>query len=371
METKINYDCRYFYGDIPCKPHKEKGIHCEGCSYYNPVKERILIIKLDSIGDVLRTTSILSGLREKYPHSQITWITRAESIPLFENNFLVDRVLDLSAAPFILATDDFDIVINLDAAPLSSRLATIARGQIKKGFGYDTKGFVYPFNTEAELWFLMSIFDDIKKANKRTYQSIMFEICGLNPLEYSIQYFLKPEEIEFANRFAELNGLKSDDIVIGLNTGAGGRWEKKKWTEKGFIELINMIRMRWPEIKILLYGGPEEVERNRFVISKTANSVIDAGCKNSIRNFVALLNLSSLVVTGDTLALHLAAAMKKKIIALIGPTSASELDLYGRGIKITADLPCLYCYRPKCDKNIDCMSSIHPSQVLKAIENLL
>lgn len=371
FKMKINYDCRHFRGDIPCRPHKEKGVHCEGCHYYDPIKERILIIKLDSPGDVLRTTAILPGLKEKYPHAQITWLTRAEAIPFFEGNIYVDRVFDIAQAALVLETDEYDTVINLDAAPLSSRLASAAAGKEKIGFVYDPRGFVYPANPESEEWFLMGVFDDVKKANQKTYQSIMLKICGLRPSDYSIQYFLKPEDMAFANMFAGQNGLNNDDMVIGLNTGAGGRWEKKKWTEEGFIEFIKILRRKYPQIKMLLYGGPGEVSRNKRIAAGTGGGVIDTGCNSSIRHFAALLNLCSLLVTGDTMALHLALALKKKVVALVGPTSAAELELYERGIKITADLSCLCCYAAKCDKDINCMNSIHPLRVMDAVEILL
>lgn len=371
MKVKVNYDCRYFRGDMPCGPHKKEGVHCDGCPYYDPVKERILIIKLDSIGDVLRTTSILSGVKEKYPHSQITWITNPEAVPLFYENPFVDRVFDLSQANFVLEIDEFDIVINLDAAPLSSRLATVTKGKEKKGFGYDPKGFVCPLNPGAEEWFLMGLFDDIKKANRKTYQSIMLEICGLNTYNYSIIYRMTDEEIKFSGKFAKRKGLRDSDLVVGLNTGAGSRWSKKKWNREGYLQLINLLRKNFPGVKILLYGGPAEVARNKYLMNKSKSSVIDTGCNNTIREFAALLNLSNIVITGDTLALHLALALRKKVVALVGPTSAAELDLYGRGIKITADIPCLGCYRTRCDIKPDCMDLISPETVFSSTKKML
>jgi heptosyltransferase-2 len=86
----VKTDCRFFRGDIPCKPHKAHGVHCADCPYYEPIKERILIIKLGAIGDVIRTTPLLRKLREVYPQSQIWWITRSpEVLPS-----VVDVVLD-------------------------------------------------------------------------------------------------------------------------------------------------------------------------------------------------------------------------------------------------------------------------------------
>ncbi len=368
---QVNYTCRFFRGYIPCHPHKSKGAHCDGCEDYRPIRKRILIIKLDSIGDVLRTTSILPGLREKYPDGQITWITKDEARPLFEENPYIDRIFDLTQADCVLKTDEFDVVINLDAAPLSSRLATMAKGKEKYGFGYDPMGFVYPLNSQANEWFLMGIFDDIKKANSKTYQSLMLKICQLEPLDYTIQYFLKPEEIEIAERFAKDSGISDKHPIIGLNTGAGNRWEKKKWTEDGYLELINLLSNAHPELAVVLYGGPGEAERNKRLKSRCRGAVIDTGCQHDIRSFAALLNLSSLIVTGDTMALNLALALGKKVVALVGPTSSAELELYNQGIKITGDIPCLSCYKNTCNKDPDCMDLISPEIVLNGIKQLL
>ena len=61
----LKSDCIFFPGNKPCKPHKETGVTCENCNLYKPVGQKILIIKLDALGDVLRTTSILHALKEK------------------------------------------------------------------------------------------------------------------------------------------------------------------------------------------------------------------------------------------------------------------------------------------------------------------
>ena len=75
MKIKVNNDCRYFKGDIPCSYHKKENVICETCSYYDPIKEKTLIIKLGAAGDVIRTTPILRKLKQIYPASYITWLT--------------------------------------------------------------------------------------------------------------------------------------------------------------------------------------------------------------------------------------------------------------------------------------------------------
>src|SRR6266542_513781 len=116
----IHFDCKYFPGSRPCQPNKEYGIFCDNCQYYEldvNIKEKfpdvspapadlhgeaarkILIIKLDASGDVLRTTSILPSLKSKYPGSSITWITKSRSYPLLKDNKFIEEIY--------FADDDF------------------------------------------------------------------------------------------------------------------------------------------------------------------------------------------------------------------------------------------------------------------------
>ena len=371
MKEPVNFDCRHFKGHMPCRPHKETGVHCSACSHYDPIDFRILIVKLDAIGDVLRTSAILPGLRGKYPNSHITWITAPASLPLFKGNRLVDRVVDAEKAVGVLLTEEYDLVINLDAAGPSAQLASLAESRKKLGYVLSSAGQVTPVNEEAEHWFLMGIFDDLKKANRETYQQIMFKIIGLRYTGQPMQLELDESEKRFASDFARNHGIGQEDPVIGISTGAGARWEKKKWTEDGFVQLIGRIRKEMPKARILLLGGPDECSRNRRLMLECGQDLIDTGCDNPLREFISLISLCDLVVTGDTLPMHLALALGKKTVVLVGPTSPWELEMYGRGAVVTSDRECICCYLNSCSVQPDCMESIEPDQVLESIKELL
>ena len=114
----VHNDCRHFRSDVPCKLHKEHGVHCDKCEHYDKIICKILIIKLDAPGDVLRTTCILQGLKETYPSSHITWLTRRESLSFFAHNPFVDLVLEYGTDALVhIQTELYDIVINPDASP--------------------------------------------------------------------------------------------------------------------------------------------------------------------------------------------------------------------------------------------------------------
>jgi len=366
-------DCRHFPGDRPCVFNKKDGVTCDRCPHYETAASRILIVKLDAVGDVLRTTCILHGLHETYPGCEITWITRAGALPLFENNGMVHRVFAYESTEAVLRViaEEFDLVINLDAAPDSAVLASGVKGKQKLGYGLDPRGHVYPFNREAEHWLEMGAFDQVKKQNTRSYQDLMLAMCRLTTAHKEIVLRLTDRELAFAAEFAGRHRINPNKPVIGMNTGASGRWQYKQWTLEGYEALVQELLAR-TDATILLYGGPLERERNDRLRSIHPMRVLDTGTSNTLRQFFALVTLSDLFVTGDTLALHVATALGKKVVAYFGPTSGAEIDSYGGQIvKVQSDLDCLVCYKPRCDFDPNCMSSIAPEKMLKMVMEAL
>lgn len=367
---KIKSNCRYILWDRPCRFHKETGVECSSCIYFRSRLPNILIVKLDARGDVLRTTSILEGLKERYPDSFITWITMPESKELLINNPYIDRVissdLDIMCA---LSQEKFDLVLNPDTSLLSSQLASRAVSKNKFGFGYRNNKVV-PFNKESQYWYDIGMDDKLKKANKSTYQDILLDMFKLPKNKKNIILKLNEEELSFAEQFAQRNNLGDTETIIGFNTGAGTRWQYKSWSVDYTVNLIELIKEK-VKAKVILFGGPSEKERNRLIVSRVQESVVDAGTGNSLREFVALVNLCNLMVVSDSLALHVAAALGKKVVALFGPTSSTEIELYGKGDKLVTPLSCKCCYKTRCDENPNCMETIEPQEVLTHIIHVL
>ncbi|HEX7357762.1 MAG TPA: glycosyltransferase family 9 protein [Ignavibacteriaceae bacterium] len=367
----LKTDCKHFPGNKPCVPSKTEGKKCNDCNYYEPVDFKILIIKLDATGDVLRTTSILPSLKKKFPKSHITWITRKNAKELFINNLFVDELLIFENNDTLarLLVEKFDLLIHPDASAVSASLASICNAKSKKGYILDEKGKVIPVNDDAVEWLEMGAFDDLKKKNQKTYQEIIHKIAGLDYQKDEIQLHLNQTELDFKNSFYKKNKLNKFKYLVGLNTGAGTRWQYKQWYLHGYSELIEKFDVD-KEIGILLYGGPGEVERNEILKNKFPN-VIDTGTDNTLRQFFSLLDLCDVLVTSDTMALHAATALKKKIVCLFGPTSYAEIEDYGRVNKIIPDLDCLVCYKPKCDFEITCMGSITSDMVYEKVMSLI
>ena len=312
----------------------------------------ILVIKLGAIGDVIRTTSVLHGLREKYKGCKIGWVTKKESFDVLKYNGLIYN-LHLLGSP--VQNENYDLVISLDDDYEACKLASKVGSKKIMGAYLDDKQRAY--TQDSSQWFDMGLIsrfgkrkaDELKARNKNTYQEIMYNILGLDYKKQEPALVLDRNSLEFGKNFANKNKIKNSDLVIGINTGAGGRWEDKKLSVEKTAELIDKLNDKTKNAKLILFGGPEEKERNGKIKRLIETKIIDAGCGNSLMEFASLVNLCNILVTSDSLALHIGTALKKRIVAFFYVTSAAEIELYSRGIKIIGKGKDYCSYKPKCD----------------------
>jgi heptosyltransferase-2 len=366
--SDLKTDCRHFRWDRPCAPHKADGVTCPDCDKHEPVLIRLLVVKVAAAGDVLRTTSFLHAIRKRFPGAWITWVTAPSAVDLFAGNPLVDEVW---------ATDDprarlqeFDVALCPDADPQTAAFAAIANAKQVVGFEMDSEGRVRPSNSAAEHWFRMGIDDDRKRENTETYQSLVAKVLELDPAAVT-EPILEPSAAQHRRAQAFRAEMLFEGRVVGINTGAGHRWERKRWDvghQRTLIEELSNL-----DIGVILLGGPEEAGTHDLLIPDSPSApVVSAGTNHSYGQFAALVEQCDVLVTGDTMALHVACARKVPVVALFGPTSAAEIELYGRGEKIVPEgLPCLGCYLPTCDVDPHCQQLIQPETVLAAVQRQL
>ncbi|MDP8263647.1 MAG: glycosyltransferase family 9 protein [Candidatus Ancaeobacter aquaticus] len=360
----IKYDCKYFIGEKPCL-HKRL---CKDCPHYSAYNKKILIIKIGALGDVLRTTPILHSLKENYPNAQITWLTDLNAQPLLKNNPYIDRVLSNTFEnTILLQAEEYDYIFNFEKIPYAVALTNLLKGKIKKGFGLSSWGTSCPLDSASDYAFELGLDNDLKfHKNKKTYQEILFDMCGYT--YHGDEYILDvKKETNLTRTFGELQGS-----VIGLNTGSGGIFAGKGWTFNAWCLLVKKLTGQF-NATCLLLGGPREEKLNGAIIKEVnSNQVINTGSGNSLDEFISIVDMCDLVVSGDTLGMHIAIGLKKKIVVLFGATCSQEIDVYGRGVKLQAPgVSCAPCYKSICDKNEICLQGISEDAVFNAIRALL
>lgn len=327
---------------------------------------KILIVKLGAIGDVMRTTSILPGLKEKYNPAQIDWVTSAAAEALLIDDPFIH---DLFVWQERNTLGEYDLVIGLEDDKEACQLVSeVKAGGVIGAYLKDGKQTYTP-----SAWFDMSVIsryglekaNELKKQNKKTFQQHMAELLGINVGPYV--FGLTPDEIEYGKKFVRSLGLGAKEKAIGMNTGAGKRWQLKALSAEKTIDLIKRIRKELGVASIIL-GGEEEKERNDIISKETG---MPNGGLHSLRNFAAVVNQCAVVVSSDSLAMHFAIATGRRLVVFFGPTSPAEIELYGLGTKVYPDMDCLVCYKKKCDKRPNCMDEISVDQLFQAVKKEL
>jgi heptosyltransferase-2 len=266
-----------------------------------------------------------------------------------------------------LYNDMFDIAINLDSGKESCAIMSSIGAH--EHFGYTlANGKPYPLNYLANEWYLMGVDDNTKKSNIKTYHQIIHEICGLEytgtkPVLSLTSLHRKNAEI-LKNKY----NLHNYQELILVNLGGGSRWQYKKWTKEGYVSLVNMLSESSESRAVGIIAGDEDRDFYNEISEEIEdrNNVIYFGCDNSIDDFICIIMLADKIFTADSLALHIATALDKYTIVVTGPTSYTELDIFGKGkIIYSSKVDCLCCYLARCSKTVTCMNTLSAEEVIQ------
>lgn len=363
----LHLDCRHYLGDRPCKFDRL----CEECPHYAPMGPRVLVIKLGALGDVVRTGALLPGLNRlcgEPPH--VTWLTSSAAKDLVVRMPGVDRVLVFGGeAVNQLNTERFDTVICLDkeAGPCSIAMSVPADRRL--GIGLSRYGTPFPLNEAADYYFQLGLDNEEKfHRNRKSYPQLMYEALGLDYEGERYELELTDADREGAER--RWHGFATRGIKkwIGINPGAGNVFAYKAWREEGYVNLVREIATRRKDVAFILLGGSDEAHLIERIKGQLAGLPVHlGGTNNTLGEFAALIDRCDVLVCGDTLAMHLAIARRRRVVAIFGPTCEQEIDLFGLGEKIKTPIECSPCYRRSCDKSPTCQDLIPESAVLEAV----
>lgn len=361
-------NCRHFNGYKPCP----KNLHCDAsCSSLAPVRERILLVHLEALGAVLRSTSLVAAIKRRYPSSHLTWVTKAPAQALLQNISNIDRVLTLNPEDILkLSALEFDLALVVDKSLVAAGLLRQTKVHEVRGFIVDRgHGAIVPANAAAEELWQLGLSDEAKFfQNQKTEQRLVHESLELGAYrrdEYQVDF--TPEEQSLAQVRRQLWG-KVDRPILGINTGCSPTLPDKKLSVTGHRQLIARILKspRFEGSPIVLLGGPEDRARNEAIAQGLP--VILSPTERGLRDGLVSVSACDLIFSGDSLGMHMAIALGKWVVAWFGPSCAQEIDLYDRGRKIQTAAPCSPCWKRVCHKPVMCYDQVDLNQALLALE---
>ncbi len=244
-----------------------------------------------SLGDVLRSTVILHLFKQH----QVTWLTDAKAVPLLKGNPFIARLLTVNAfTPCLLMSEGFDIIVNLEKDAGISAMADRIPAWTRYGFRIDHSSNLDSYE-HSDVALDMATDLLAKLENRKCWSQILFEMIGAhyNDEGYILGYQPKPTGVEYD---------------IGLNSMIGSKFPEKQWG-------------KW----MSLYCG-NTLEEGITVCTQPAET--------NLYDYMDWINSCKTIITNDSLGLHIALALGKRVIALFGPTSSIEV-LGNRLVKLT------------------------------------
>ena len=350
--TPLRVDCFHFRGDIPCDPHKRSGLSCTFHEFAD-VKRRGVIFKLGAAGDVLRTTPLLRALDPVATGTKILWVTHHPELLPPE----VCQPVKPDASTFArLTATEWDFCWNLDKDVDACALAFHVR--CKERAGYSISGDL-PRPVDERAWhkFATGIDNLYSKSNPMSYIREIFDIVGI-PYRGE-EYWLREPGAKSRNAAEHLLPGRG---WIGLNTGAGGRWPTRIWSEAHWLRLIRLIQERG--LRPVIFGGPEEEDLNNRLTA--ASGALWAGVQ-SLEVFYAMLHRCNCLVTSVTQAMHLAIAAKTPLVLFNNIFNPNEFELYGRGEIVGPPVLCDCYYDAVCRSGRNCIDEITPEKTMTMI----
>lgn len=365
MPFELRLDCRHYQGDRPCR------FKCRcRCEHFEPMGTRVLVIKVGAIGDVVRTACVLPALKRVYDPVHITWISEVGGAGILANHPMINRMVTFDAGGAAEVTQQhFDLVLSLDKKPASAALCNQTLADEKRGMGLSPWGTVYPVNPECRPYFELGLDDDLKfHHNTKSYPQLICEAVGL-------PYQREPYRLHCDDAAtAKAEGLfkswrEHGKPVVGVNTGAGRVFANKTFEPAKWVEVCRRLLAEGSVVALL--GGNDETSHNAWIIEQLGDGAHMASNGYTEQEFVAMVDQCDVVITGDTLALHVAVARGVPLVTLFGPTCPQEIDLFDLGEKIISPVDCSPCYLHRCDQAPNCMDQISIDDVVGAVSRVL
>ena len=331
---------------------------------------RILIIKLQAIGDVVMSTAVIPNVRQAFPDAKIDFLTMKYCSPVVEGNPEIDEViwiqtkgnhrLDTVAGAKAtyhylsrLAKARYDLVIDLYGNARSAFLTTVTGSRNRVGF--DFRGRKHFYNHQV-----------IHRSND--VHEVEFNLdalirIGIPVVTKDLFFPISENDQAFVDGYLKENSL-GKSFLIGINGCAS--WKVKSWALDKYAALADRLVQEY-QTKIVFVWGPGEKPIAESICSQMKHPGFVAPA-TTLKQLAALLKRCRLVISNDTSPMHISAAMGTPTVGVFGLTKPRLQGPWGtKNVTVQkADLPCIGCRKTECD-DIQCMDKLSVDEVWEAV----
>jgi ADP-heptose:LPS heptosyltransferase len=278
--------------------------------------QKILVIRLKGIGDVILSTPFLRALKKAFPKAEIHYLTREASAPLLQNDPLVHKVWihPEKKAPlgelfhFLgeLRAERFDWAMDLAAEPRSAWLTLVTGAPLRVGFDIRLRRWAFNYRVPP------------KRYERRYQAEVLLDILrdlGLATDGNETQIVLAPGDLDWAKGEWEKGEFANLKKKIGLNPT--GTWSSKRWPADHWRRLALKFHQQWG-VKPVLVGGPNDAEILQEISWGIEGSVLKMPVTGLLKA-AAFISRLDLLIGNDGTPQHLAQAFGTPSLTLCGP----------------------------------------------------
>jgi heptosyltransferase-2 len=339
--------------------------------------EKILVIRLSSLGDVVLTTPVLGALKDRFPHSEIYFLTKARYGDVLRADPKISSLIEFDEEGrhkglygFMrlvseLRAKDFDLLVDLHANLRSFLLRCLVKSRIK-----------LKYNSRRLLRFMMVHFKSKTKGVLHTVDSYLEVLrkIDVEAQDRNPRIFLPQEEMSFSEHFLLERGVVKGDIIVGVHPGA--KWQTKRWEESKFNLVCKEVIKRF-RCKVLLLGDIGEDKLVEKVKKGLPQGNVLEAMGLPLGRTMSLIRRCDCLITNDSGPMHVASALQVPVVVIFGPTHPrlGFAPLGSENVVLCAHVECSPCSlhgEKKCSKKSRfCMDLIEPDMVVEAVEGLL
>lgn len=329
----------------------------------------IVVVRLGSLGDVIHAVPAAAALRAAFPDSRIDWLVDARHRPMVDLVTVVDTAVALERPTLAGWTDvvrrlrqtRYDVALDLQGLLKSALLARASGAPRVIGFSiwHLREKTARPFYSQT----------DSPPEAPASVHVIDKNLRLLRTLGVDDRRIVFPFARVESRALAEVRSALGDGRPFAL-INPGGAWPNKRWPAERFGEVAAFLRDVRGLASVVLWGpGEEPLARTVADRSRGAARVAPP---TSLGDLLELSRAASLMVSGDTGPLHIAAAVGTRVVAIFGPTDPARNGPWSaEDVTVSRFGVCGCHYERRCHRDAWCLADVTVAEVTAAIQQRL
>ena len=329
-----------------------------------------IVIRLPNwVGDIVMVTPSLRNLKNTYPEKQFIATGRANCFDVLRSNeifddFIIKPAKNAGIAAYLNYIQELHRYNNVASLLYTNSFSTawdffLARFPIRMGYKNEMREFVLTHSLVKH------------KEPMDQYYSRLTRAFGAEITATDLEINFDEQSIQIFNIVEKKYQIKQDDIMIGLNPGAGFG-ETRKWIKHHFVDLAEMLDQTFPSVRFFVFGGPGDEERADFISREIGDKAINLSRESlGLHNIKPFFDRMQLFVTGDSGLRWYSLSMSKPTVVLFGSSDPNLTHCFlDNFYPVRNEVHCSPCKNRICPTDFACMIGLKPKKVLDLIKKL-